>query len=226
MHTKSIRWDFDFSIGSHPGDRSVDYGWGMQTMAIFRKRAHRQTLGRDFLEAVYDDESPSHLIIHFANTSSVNLVFLSAAVERLVVACRGEANDEMNAFSKRNSGPQLSGYERFSLVDASRLPEARDHGVSTVSEQGDVEARRALLRWMRDTAWRLHPEGYVGSIQWLNHPGTYVPAVALCNFYAPFPNRDSAPLEKLVVRYQRALRTELERVSCGRASATQPTPWP
>lgn len=58
MQTKFIRQDFDFSVDD-PLDKSVNYGWGMHTMAVFRKRASQQTLGRDFIGTSFDDESPS-----------------------------------------------------------------------------------------------------------------------------------------------------------------------
>lgn len=225
MQTKFIRQDFDFSVDD-PLDKSVNYGWGMHTMAVFRKRASQQTLGGDFIGTSFDDASPSHLLIHFANSSRSDLVRLSESVNRLVVACSNEANEEQHEFFKRNPGPRVFSTERFSLADATRLPEAADHSVSTVKEHGDPESRRSLLHWMRDTAWRLSPSGYVRSVGCLCHPGSKVPAVGWCSFDAPCPNRDLAPLEMLVVRYQHALALELERLSRRPGSGSPPTPWP
>lgn len=228
MHTKFIRQDFDFSIDSHPGDRAVEYDWGMLTMAIFRKRATRQTLGRDFLCTVYDDDSPSHLIVHFADRPEVNLVTVSSAVERLLVACTKEAKDEMEAFHRRGLA-QILGTAHFSLADARRLQHLAKAAVSEAAvpgEEGDIEARRALLRWMRDTTWRWHPDGLVSDVYWLNHPNSKVPAVASCGFHAPYPNGDAGLLELLIVRNQRALAAELDRLSRGLGASTQPTPWP
>ena len=226
MHAKSIRQDFDFSIGSHPGDRASEFDWGMLTMAIFRKRASRRTLGPDFLGTVYDDDSPSHLIVHFADKPDVNLVTLSSAVERLLVACRHEAKNEMGAFDRRGLA-QILGIACFSLADARRLPPlAKPAGDEVAPGEEGIEARRALLRWMRDTAWRWHPDGVVRHVHWLNHPNTKVPAVASCAFSAPYPNGDDSLLGLLIVRYQRALGVELDRLSHGSAESTQPTPWP
>jgi hypothetical protein len=228
MHTKFIRQGFDFSIDSHPGDRAVEYDWDMLTMAIFRKRATHQTLGRDFLRIVYDDESPSHLIVHFAGRPGVNLVTLSSAVERLLVACRNEAKDELEAFDRRGLA-EILGTAHFSLTDARRLPSLPKAAASEAvvpSDAGGIEARHALLRWMRDTTWRWHPDGLVRHVHWLNHPNSKVPAVASCGFSAPYSDGDTGRLELLIARYQRALGMELNRLSRGHATSTQPTPWP
>jgi len=40
------------------------------------------------------------------------------------------------------------------------------------------------------------------------------------------PKWDLGPLELLIARYQRALALELDRLSRGQATSTQPTPWP
>jgi hypothetical protein len=228
MNTKFIRQDFDFSRDSHPGDRGVEHDWDMLTMAIFRKRANHQTLGRNFLHTVYDDDSVSHLIVHFAGKPDVNLVALGSAVQRLIVACRNEAAGEIDAFHKRGVSHVLR-TEYFSLADARRLPRlARATGSEAAlpDEERDVAARRALLRWMRDTTWRWHPDGFVRDVQWVNHPNSEVPAVASCGFSAPYRNGDTGLLELLIARYQRALEMELNRLSREHAASTQPTPWP
>lgn len=227
MNTKFIRQDFDFSKESHPGDRAGEHDWDMLTMAIFRRRATHQTLGRHFLCTVYDDESPSHLIVHFADKPDVNLVTLGSAVERLRVACTNEAKDELDAFHRRGLA-EILGTAHFSLTDVRRLPLARVIGDETAAstEQCDIEIRRALLRWMRDTMWRWHPDGLVRYVEWSNYPNTKVPAVASCGFSAPYPNGDNGLLELLIARYQRALGVELGRLARGHAASTQPTPWP
>jgi hypothetical protein len=227
MDTKFIRQNFDFSRDSHPGDRGVEHDWDMLTMAIFRKRDTRQTLGRDFLRIAYDDESPSHLIVHFADKPGVNLGTLSSAVDRLRLACN-EARDELDSFHRRGLS-HVEQTEHFSLADARRFPGlGRGTGseAAVPGEEGDIAVRRALLRWMRDTTWRWHPDGFVRYVQWVNHPNSKVPAVASCGFSAPYQNGDLGPLELLIVRYQRALGMELDRLSRGQATSTQPTPWP
>lgn len=227
MNTKFIRQDFDFSKDGHPGDRAVEHDWGMLTMAMFRRRATHQTLGRHFLCTAYDDDSPSHLIVHFASKPDVNLVALGSAVERLRIACANEARDELDAPHRRGLA-EILGTAHFSLADANRLPlagKATGSEAAVPTDERDIEARRALLRWMRDTTWRWQPDGLVRYVEWSNYPNTKVPAVASIGFSAPYPNGDNGLLEMLIARYQRALGVELSRLR-GHAASAQPTPWP
>lgn len=161
MQTKFIRKDFNVEEG-HPGDRSNDYDGGIQALGLFRKQANRKTLGPHFLHTEYDDDSTTHLFVHFAAKPEVNLVALSPLVDRFAYACWLQGIEEERDHCARYPAIRSWVMSRvlYSLLDGKPLPDGTTE-VAFDAASPPASIRRTLIHWARDAAWNLEHRHYI-----------------------------------------------------------------
>ncbi|MEK7995524.1 MAG: hypothetical protein AAB403_17120 [Planctomycetota bacterium] len=224
MQTKFIRKDFDPGRG-HPGDQVIDYEGGIQSLGLFRKQANRHTLGPHFLRTEYDEESPSHLILHFEAKPEVNLLHLTPIVDRLAWACWVQACKEESAYFARHSAIRtwIRARENYSLLDGHRLSDSPGDRAPALSVIPEANVRRALSSWARSVVWNLDHTGYILSVFPIMQAGIEGPVEIMVSFKAP--DRDDE-LTLLTTSFQKALTKELERLSRAAHIPSEPTQWP
>jgi hypothetical protein len=188
MQTKFIRKDFDVDKG-HPGDQTIDYESGIQALGLFRKQANRKTLGPHFLHADYDDDSTTHLFVHFAAKPEVNLVALSPLVDRFAYACWLQGNREQHDHYARHPAIRSWGGPRvlYSLLDGKPFPDGTME-VALDAALPPASIRRALVHWARDLAWNLEHTRYIRSVIPANQKGVEGPTMLQVAFHAPHPD--------------------------------------